>query len=195
MSLLGAAIGAIGSIVDNKANKKQADRQYDLARNSIKYRVEDAKNAGIHPLYALGAPTIQSATSTSSVGQGMADAYNQYEQHQRQKDNDALVRRQAEANIAKTQAETDHVMLQSKASKLAMAKAMMTGAGKPRSEISKYFKVWNNITKKYEMWPNTKLLGADLPEAFTAALWAKAQTVGYDRDWETCSSHHSFCHC
>lgn len=37
--------------------KQQADIQEEFARNGIRWRVEDAKAAGIHPLAALGAQT------------------------------------------------------------------------------------------------------------------------------------------
>lgn len=87
-STTSALIGAVGSIFgggsSNKTSaydrlkdqyqaeytKEQNDRQYDLARNSIKYRVEDANNAGIHPLYALGANTVSSSFQTPQLSQG-----------------------------------------------------------------------------------------------------------------------------
>jgi len=64
----------LGSIVDAGVNwlwgEKQEDAQFKMARNAIQYRVEDAKKAGVHPLYALGAPTM--SYSPVSVG-GMSD--------------------------------------------------------------------------------------------------------------------------
>lgn len=56
-----------------EANQKNADLQRDFAQNSIRWRAEDAKRAGIHPIYALGAPTM-SATSSYVATDGMADA-------------------------------------------------------------------------------------------------------------------------
>ena len=67
----------IGGMISSKSAKKENDRQYDLARNSIKYRVEDAQNAGIHPLYAMGAPTLSSSSQTDTMGQAVADASTQ----------------------------------------------------------------------------------------------------------------------
>lgn len=83
-ALIGAASSFFGGSSSNKtsaydrlkdqysaqAAKDENDRQYDLARNSIKYRVEDAKNSGIHPLYALGAQTMSSAFQTPQLSQG-----------------------------------------------------------------------------------------------------------------------------
>lgn len=67
-----AAAGSVASHLSNRRARKSAEQQaaannalqMDLARNGLKYRVQDAKEAGLHPLAALGfqAPTIQPAT-------------------------------------------------------------------------------------------------------------------------------------
>lgn len=75
--MLGAAIGAIGSLVGSifgadkakDAAREQAALQREFAQNGIRWKVEDAKAAGIHPLYALGAQT----TAYSPVTVGGAD--------------------------------------------------------------------------------------------------------------------------
>lgn len=70
MSILGAIGGIAGSLLGGLFGKKQADDQAELqrefAQNGIRWKVEDAKKAGIHPLYALGAQTT--AYSPISVG-------------------------------------------------------------------------------------------------------------------------------
>jgi len=56
----------LGKLVDlglslfggESASDKQARLQRQFAMNGIQWKVEDAKKAGIHPLYALGAPTM-----------------------------------------------------------------------------------------------------------------------------------------
>lgn len=58
--------GALGNNSQKKANQQNIDFQREMAQNSIQYRVQDARNAGIHPLYALGAQPYQA--SPSSVG-------------------------------------------------------------------------------------------------------------------------------
>lgn len=59
--MLGAIIGAgasiAGGLFQNNAAKQQAQLQKQFAKNGIQWKVEDAKKAGIHPLYALGAQT------------------------------------------------------------------------------------------------------------------------------------------
>jgi len=60
-----AAIGAgatlAGGALSGSANRKlmheQMDMQREFAQHGIRWKVEDAKAAGVHPLYALGAST------------------------------------------------------------------------------------------------------------------------------------------
>lgn len=76
-----AALGAVGSLASTflgHSNAKQANQtaaanaarqealQREFAQNGISWKVADAKRAGIHPLYALGAQT----TSYSPVNVG-----------------------------------------------------------------------------------------------------------------------------
>lgn len=73
-SLLG---GLFGSKSQSKANEANIRLQKDLARKGIQWRVEDANKAGVHPLYAIGAPTATPgplAVGDTSLGQGIANA-------------------------------------------------------------------------------------------------------------------------
>ena len=75
MSIAAAAIGAgagiAGNLLSNRAAKKaaaqQAALQKEFAKNGIRWKVADAKAAGLHPLAALGAQTI--AYQPVTVGQ------------------------------------------------------------------------------------------------------------------------------
>lgn len=85
-----AALSFIGGQMNAKAQKetneaiiadKQKDRQlqHDFANYGIQWKVSDAKNAGISPLYALGANTVSYAPSplgitAPSPGAGIAAA-------------------------------------------------------------------------------------------------------------------------
>lgn len=79
-ALIGAGASILGNVLGNRANEKAAQQQYqqqkEFAKSGIQWKVEDAKKAGIHPLYALGANTI--SYSPQSVGgpdfSGIADA-------------------------------------------------------------------------------------------------------------------------
>ncbi|UIB81455.1 DNA pilot protein [Flyfo microvirus Tbat2_151] len=90
-----AIIGALGSVAGglmgmasaNKANATNAainDRniklQKQFAQQGVRWKVEDAKKAGVHPLYALGAqthsftPSSIGAIADNSLGAGIANA-------------------------------------------------------------------------------------------------------------------------
>lgn len=76
-SLISAGAQLVGGLLGRKATKEanaeNVAMQREFAQNSIRWRAEDAKAAGIHPAYALGAPTMSFAPS--SVGDtGMAAA-------------------------------------------------------------------------------------------------------------------------
>ncbi len=71
MVVAGGAIagGAMSSRAANKAAATDRAQQQAFAEHGVQWRVEDAKRAGLHPLYAIGANTPQ-YTPTARVGQG-----------------------------------------------------------------------------------------------------------------------------
>lgn len=83
MLMLGSILGAVGGIASaflgrNDAKRQEAN-QREFAQNGIRWKVEDAKRAGIHPLYALGANTtsyspVSVGTDLGSVGQNIGRA-------------------------------------------------------------------------------------------------------------------------
>lgn len=91
--MLGSILGAVGSIFGaskaakaqkqaNRITQKNNEAQLAFAReqlkNSVRYRVNDAKAAGIHPLAALGAnvgtvtPSLASPMAATAMGDGIA---------------------------------------------------------------------------------------------------------------------------
>lgn len=91
--MIGQIISAGASLIGGLFNKSSADKaaeqnmmiarenqamQREFAQNGIRWKVEDAKAAGIHPVYAMGAPTTSfspisfSATADNSVGNAIA---------------------------------------------------------------------------------------------------------------------------
>jgi len=56
-SLITAGANLLGGLLGNKAAKKERDTQLAFAQNGIQWKVKDAEAAGVHPLFALGAPT------------------------------------------------------------------------------------------------------------------------------------------
>lgn len=83
MSLFGSLIGAgtqiLGGLLGSNSQKdaekaaarqrqKEYQQQKEFAQSGIQWRVKDAKKAGIHPLYAIGANTT--SYSPQSIGTG-----------------------------------------------------------------------------------------------------------------------------
>lgn len=62
-NLLGGFLGRSSQEEQREAN---AALQREFAQNAIQWKVADAKKAGIHPLYAMGAPSISPAVSVQS---------------------------------------------------------------------------------------------------------------------------------
>ncbi|MEM2002493.1 MAG: hypothetical protein QXT77_07620 [Candidatus Methanomethylicaceae archaeon] len=74
-SIAGSLMGASSQ---RKANKRNILAQREFAQKGIRWRVADAKAAGVHPLFALGAqtssftPSIQPTTDGSGVANASA---------------------------------------------------------------------------------------------------------------------------
>lgn len=86
--LAAAGISALGSVFGNKIssdaaaeqNEQNRKSQEEFAKMGIRWRVEDAKAAGIHPLAALGAQTVSytpSFVGDTSMGPGISAAMSQ----------------------------------------------------------------------------------------------------------------------
>lgn len=118
-SLLG---GLIGGKDAKKAVKKQYKYQKEFAKNQLQWRVQDAKAAGLHPLFALGggggtSPTFMAgqspmgsaiADSAAAIGSAVAgrpsELSKQLQSAQIQSINSQTERNQAEAALARSQA-------------------------------------------------------------------------------------------
>lgn len=106
MSAIGSIIGAVGSVLGGLlgSNDDNTLERIQLKR-AITLRAEDARNAGIHPLAALGAgwPNYQSTNSNAALGQGVGDAAkiigNMLDQ--------MMVKENAEADIEEKRAQAD----------------------------------------------------------------------------------------
>lgn len=93
--MLGSLISAGANLIGGLINKSSADSareaseraaanniamQREFAQSGIQWRVEDAKKAGIHPIYALGSggasfsPVSSNFTADTSLGNAMAAA-------------------------------------------------------------------------------------------------------------------------
>lgn len=73
--------GIVNGITSNHLANKNIAAQKEFAQNGIRWRVEDAKKAGIHPLYALGASTASFSPVAGYGGDfGISDALNSFGQ-------------------------------------------------------------------------------------------------------------------
>lgn len=80
-NLLGGFLGERGADARNEANlafaQKQLEMQREFAQNGIRWKVADAQAAGIHPLFAMGAPPFNPSPVSldfQEPGFGMAQA-------------------------------------------------------------------------------------------------------------------------
>lgn len=80
-ALISGASSLLGGLFsDNsaaEAQQKNYEAQKEFAQQGIRWKVEDAKAAGIHPLYAMGAPASSFSPSfvgSTGVAGGLADA-------------------------------------------------------------------------------------------------------------------------
>lgn len=69
-SMIGSGMSFLGNMMQGDANR---DAQRDFAQHGLSWRVEDAKEAGINPLAALGAQ-LSSFSNTVGAGTGVAEA-------------------------------------------------------------------------------------------------------------------------
>jgi len=76
--VVGGLIGGVGSLIGGNQSKKNAEKQAQMnyfaqkefAQNGIRWRVDDAKKSGIHPLFALGANTSGYSPVSGYSGDG-----------------------------------------------------------------------------------------------------------------------------
>ena len=138
-SLIGAGASLLGGMFGRKSNKKAAAQQYaqqveasrldyerskEFAQKGVQWRVEDAKKAGLHPLFALGgagasysgsafipgqAPSgsfaEDAARGVGQAAQALINRPNAYERQQARYER-RLQQKLLESQITKTQAET-----------------------------------------------------------------------------------------
>ena len=80
-----AAATVAGALISSRsqrsANDNNAALQREFAQHGIRWKVADAKAAGLHPLYAIGAvtPAAQASYQSSPLGEGIAQAGQAYE--------------------------------------------------------------------------------------------------------------------
>ena len=74
--IVSAGSSLLGGLFGNDDAKKNRELQREFAQNTVQWRVEDAKKAGLHPLYALGHTGASYNPVSSPMGQAISDAGN-----------------------------------------------------------------------------------------------------------------------
>ncbi|MEM2002691.1 MAG: hypothetical protein QXT77_08615 [Candidatus Methanomethylicaceae archaeon] len=124
-----AGVDMAGKLFDAKENKDNLAAQLNLSRDTmmhgIRWKVKDAKAAGIHPLYALGAsgPTFSPiSVGSSTLGQGIADTLNELGQDISRAQQTEMTGEQRQAatlgKLAVERAELENELLRSQISKI-----------------------------------------------------------------------------
>lgn len=116
--LISGALGLLGGGVSAITGKQNADREYErqkeFAQNGIRWKVADAKAAGIHPLYAIGANTStyspQAAVGTdfglAKAGQDIGRAIEAGQTRQERQEAQSIQNKYYEAQIKNVDAQT-----------------------------------------------------------------------------------------
>lgn len=77
-ALIGAGASLLGGMLDRKSASSQVDQsnamQREFAQHGIRWKVEDAKAAGVHPLYAIGGSGAAYSPPPIVTGQGSSIA-------------------------------------------------------------------------------------------------------------------------
>lgn len=73
-SIIGAASSLAGGFMSSNEAKENRQLQKQAMYKGIQIKVKDAEEAGIHPLYALGASTFQPTPIMSGMGEAVGNA-------------------------------------------------------------------------------------------------------------------------
>lgn len=177
-SLIGAGANIIGGLLNRKSqqeanaiNQANADRnaamQAEFAQQGIRWKVADAKAAGIHPLYALGAQTTSfspvsvGAVGDTSLGNSLANAG----QDVSRAINATRTLPERQAAIALTQAQLEGINLDNEIKRTTVAsniQRMVQNANPPAPTIAPDANVPFNVpeNKKSEERPPLMLFGS-----------------------------------
>jgi hypothetical protein len=105
-SIMGGIIpDLLGMKSDHDANKANQQMQYDFAQKGIQWKVKDAKKAGIHPLYAMGASTQSPSFKVDGQGDNIRNIADKLVNRELQQ----LQKRNIEADIALKMARASEV--------------------------------------------------------------------------------------
>ena len=173
---IGSALSGIGSVASAFSSDKP---DYKHLKKGIQWRVNDAKQAGVHPLYALGAsvgsPTITTGSTGGDALQALGSVASQYGQATSQK---AITAQQIKESEALTQshlarAARDAMETQVSASNLARQTQRLNHKQDPQIP-NLYVPYKDNQTGQTVYLPNPEA-GVEMPETIGAYYWGAAK--------------------
>jgi hypothetical protein len=192
-SLISAGGALAGGLMSDRSARSSASKQrqmdMDFAKNQISWKVADAKRAGLHPLYALGAsgsysPTnvIQGQSNTgSALGAASSQIADMYMQTQAQKSQQEANKQltAAQVNQANQSANRDQAAAALALSQAKRVEQEINQAGRPRDLWVQWY---DNRANKMRWFPNQES-GMELSELIGTSEW-------YDKNysfggWET----------
>lgn len=145
-SMVSGLIGGIHNRSDELSGREEQTRQRELQQESlqhgVQWRVNDAKAAGIHPLFGLGAnlPTFNPVTpvqSDTSFAQDIGRAVSSYANRGRQAKADALAmeRHNAEIGVLRSEAARNDAVAEATVSSSLARAAQLANQIKPTPNI------------------------------------------------------------
>ena len=186
----------LGFASDQKTAKKNIKYQREFAQKGIGWRVQDAKESGIHPLYAIGAntasfqPVSGSGHHLSNAGESAQNALND----RRAKEYNNLLQeknlQKMDADIEATKANTNNANAQAmsfieetkRASDLARLNHMLR-LGERKADQTVWKKYYNERTGEWERWVNPKL-NLDYPETLGLTYYGRGQMDRADPNYD-----------
>lgn len=208
-SLITAGASLLGGYLSSKSQKKQANQsaalQKEFAQQGVQWRVSDAKAAGIHPVYAMGASLPSSPglpIMEDGTAKGIQQAGQALSQIPQARNRNKMAVIAAQSNLA-----TQHASRVESSQRAGLLQEQMEGqrinnrqalaaleGSNDDTEINKYDaaagtygpykslyrKVWDPISKSLVRIPNTDS-GVEMPESIGAYYYGKGKLQHEDQ--------------
>lgn len=181
-SLISAGTSLLGGLFGRSEAQANRAAQEKYAKNSIQWRVEDAKKAGIHPLAALGAAGASYTPVSSGFGDAVAQAGQSIgagvaEQHRAKRGNklDTLNAQLIQSSINNNQAQADlHKAQALNVTAQARNNALGAVGGLNKAPLPMYIRVIDpRDPKKRVRWVLNPEIASDFGENFAPAILAE----------------------
>jgi hypothetical protein len=159
----------IGGLFGASSQRKALKAERHNLQNAVRWRVADAKAAGIHPLAALGMPSYGSNVQpNNALGEGIASAFNKYSQRKANalaEERAALENQLLRSQIKSTDAETMLIGARSR-TQLQGARAVTIGGATPTPSIPGVVPVGPPADLTVVPWSNDQVTSQSVADNF-----------------------------